>query len=229
MAAYELMLDKCSTAWAPWHVIPADRKWARNAAIAAIVRETLEEMNPQYPKPLGPQELRHQVTAHAEADRSVNDKMQKGYRYALTAPSAAASIPNSAAAHAGADAPLGVFCGKYMTDCRKEFPKSWFTRAKLASRPRLLAQFLRRRRQPAAVGLAQEGLAASRRSARLVSVVLPLSHGPPHAGRRPPPDQALEGIRRHVRQCKRIASRRSVLPPRQRQALLHWAYDSRKI
>jgi PPK2 family polyphosphate:nucleotide phosphotransferase len=49
--AYELMLDKCSTAWAPWHVIPADRKWARNAAIAAIVRETLEEMDPQYPKP----------------------------------------------------------------------------------------------------------------------------------------------------------------------------------
>ena len=51
MAAYELMLDKCSTSWAPWHVIPADRKWARNAAIAAIVRETLEQMNPQYPKP----------------------------------------------------------------------------------------------------------------------------------------------------------------------------------
>ena len=50
-AAYEMMLDRCSTAWAPWHVIPADRKWARNAAIAAIVRETLEEMDPQYPKP----------------------------------------------------------------------------------------------------------------------------------------------------------------------------------
>jgi PPK2 family polyphosphate:nucleotide phosphotransferase len=50
-AAYELMLDKCSTAWAPWHVIPADRKWARNAAVAAIVRETLEAMSPQYPKP----------------------------------------------------------------------------------------------------------------------------------------------------------------------------------
>src|SRR5215207_7821569 len=36
-AAYEIMLDRCSTAWAPWHVIPADRKWARNAAIAALV------------------------------------------------------------------------------------------------------------------------------------------------------------------------------------------------
>ena len=49
--AYETMLESCSTAWAPWHVIPADRKWARNAAIAAIVRETLEEMDPQYPEP----------------------------------------------------------------------------------------------------------------------------------------------------------------------------------
>ena len=51
VAAYELMLERCSTSWAPWHVIPADHKWARNAAIAAIVRETLDRMDPQYPKP----------------------------------------------------------------------------------------------------------------------------------------------------------------------------------
>jgi polyphosphate kinase 2 (PPK2 family) len=50
-AAYEIMLDRCSTPWAPWYVIPANRKWARNAAIAAIVRETLETMRPAYPKP----------------------------------------------------------------------------------------------------------------------------------------------------------------------------------
>jgi PPK2 family polyphosphate:nucleotide phosphotransferase len=50
-AAYEIMLHRCSTPWAPWHVIPADRKWARNAAIAAIVRSTLEAMAPQYPTP----------------------------------------------------------------------------------------------------------------------------------------------------------------------------------
>lgn len=50
-AAYELMLFKCSTPWAPWYVIPSDRKWARNAAISAIVRDTLERMNPQYPRP----------------------------------------------------------------------------------------------------------------------------------------------------------------------------------
>lgn len=51
MAAYEMALSRCSTAHAPWHVVPADRNWYRNAAIAGIVRETLEEMNPQYPKP----------------------------------------------------------------------------------------------------------------------------------------------------------------------------------
>jgi PPK2 family polyphosphate:nucleotide phosphotransferase len=49
--AYEIMLDRCSTKWAPWYVIPSDRKWARNAAIAAIVRKTLADMDPRYPKP----------------------------------------------------------------------------------------------------------------------------------------------------------------------------------
>lgn len=49
--AYEIMLERCSTPYAPWHVIPADRKWARNSIIAAIVRAKLEEMNPRYPKP----------------------------------------------------------------------------------------------------------------------------------------------------------------------------------
>ena len=51
MAAYQIMLERCSTRWAPWHVISADRKWARNAAIAAIVRATLEDMDPRYPTP----------------------------------------------------------------------------------------------------------------------------------------------------------------------------------
>ncbi|MGB3141860.1 MAG: PPK2 family polyphosphate kinase [Aestuariivirga sp.] len=51
MAAYETAISRCSTEHAPWHIIPADRNWARNAAIARIVRETLEEMNPQYPLP----------------------------------------------------------------------------------------------------------------------------------------------------------------------------------
>ena len=50
-SAYETMLDRCSTAHAPWRVVPADKKWRRNAIIAAVVRAKLEELNPQYPRP----------------------------------------------------------------------------------------------------------------------------------------------------------------------------------
>lgn len=50
-AAYETMLDRCSTEWAPWHVIPSDRKWARNAIVAGIVRQTLEAMDPRPHRP----------------------------------------------------------------------------------------------------------------------------------------------------------------------------------
>jgi len=48
--AYETLLHRCSTPWAPWHVVPADRKWVRNAVIARIVKATLEAMDPRYPK-----------------------------------------------------------------------------------------------------------------------------------------------------------------------------------
>ena len=53
MKAYETMLARCSTAHAPWYVIPADRNSARNALISRIVRATLEDMNPKYPAPAG--------------------------------------------------------------------------------------------------------------------------------------------------------------------------------
>lgn len=49
--AYALMLERCSTKHAPWRIVPADKKWRRNAIIAAVVRQTLEELDPQYPKP----------------------------------------------------------------------------------------------------------------------------------------------------------------------------------
>ncbi len=51
MDAYEIALERCSTEHAPWHIIPANKKWRRNVLIAAIVRGTLEEMNPVYPNP----------------------------------------------------------------------------------------------------------------------------------------------------------------------------------
>jgi polyphosphate kinase 2 (PPK2 family) len=46
-----MALSRCSAEHAPWHVVPSDRNWVRNAIIARIVRETLEDMNPQYPEP----------------------------------------------------------------------------------------------------------------------------------------------------------------------------------
>jgi polyphosphate kinase 2 (PPK2 family) len=50
-AAYEDVLRRCSTAQAPWFVVPADRKWYRNWAVASLLAETLEEMDPTYPRP----------------------------------------------------------------------------------------------------------------------------------------------------------------------------------
>lgn len=49
MDAYEEMLEKTSTAWAPWYVIPADRKWYTRALVAEIINSTLESMNLSYP------------------------------------------------------------------------------------------------------------------------------------------------------------------------------------
>jgi len=50
-AAYEDALSRCSTAHAPWYVIPANHKWFRNLAIARIVVEHLESLHMKYPKP----------------------------------------------------------------------------------------------------------------------------------------------------------------------------------
>ena len=49
VAAYEAALTNCSTPWAPWFVIPANRKWARNFAVSQIIVETLEELRLKYP------------------------------------------------------------------------------------------------------------------------------------------------------------------------------------
>ena len=49
MTAYQAALTRCSTAYAPWYVIPADRKWHRDWLLAHMVAEALREMNPQYP------------------------------------------------------------------------------------------------------------------------------------------------------------------------------------
>lgn len=49
--AYEDMLSNCSTAQAPWFVVPSNRKWFRNLAVASILRETMESMQIKVPAP----------------------------------------------------------------------------------------------------------------------------------------------------------------------------------
>jgi len=51
MAAYEDVFRECSTSWAPWYIIPANKKWYRNLAVSQIIVEALEEMDLQLPKP----------------------------------------------------------------------------------------------------------------------------------------------------------------------------------
>ena len=47
--AYEDAINSCATGYAPWHIVPADRKWARNLWMLQTIVRTLEEMKPQYP------------------------------------------------------------------------------------------------------------------------------------------------------------------------------------
>jgi PPK2 family polyphosphate:nucleotide phosphotransferase len=49
VAAYEETLTETSTEWAPWHVVPADRNWVKAAAVAQLLVDELERMNPQLP------------------------------------------------------------------------------------------------------------------------------------------------------------------------------------
>lgn len=51
MEAYEAAIKKCSTSYAPWFIIPSDKKWFRNLAISTILVNTLESMNMKFPEP----------------------------------------------------------------------------------------------------------------------------------------------------------------------------------
>jgi polyphosphate kinase 2 (PPK2 family) len=51
LQAYEDMLSKTSTEWAPWYIIPANQKWYRNLAVSRILVETLEELKMKFPPP----------------------------------------------------------------------------------------------------------------------------------------------------------------------------------
>jgi hypothetical protein len=162
---------------------------------------------------------------------TVNDKFQRGYRYRLTAAPGRGFDPEFKPELTPAEMlSLGVFGGLYMTDCAKEFPKSWFARAKLApgKRDNAINYFKTDASQP---------LAEWRRKGWLHK------EDPRgwfqwycryYMGRRHEDDarqiKRWKAFRRHIGQIKAhceagdFSCRR-----RQRQALLHWAYDSRRI
>lgn len=162
----------------------------------------------------------------------VSDKMQKGYKYTLSAP-----IGRKFDSIFAPDLTpkqmleMGVFGGKYMTDCQKEFPKSWFVRAKLSpegKNPKL--NFF---------GVdASQSLSTWRKKGWIYK------DDPRgwfqwycryYMGRRIPEEDGRQikrwiAMRRHIMQIKNKCRLGDYSCNRkQRQALLHWAYDSRKI
>ena len=161
----------------------------------------------------------------------VNDRMQRGYRYALVAPAGRNFDPDfrpdltpSEMLH------LGVFGGKYMTDCTDEFPASWFAKARLSPQ-----------RSDPKVNFF--GVAASQPLSvwRKKGWIYPDDprgwfqwYCRYYIGRRCPDDQRQikrwRAMRRHIAQIEKHCPKgEAECRPRQRQALLHWAYDSRKI
>jgi PPK2 family polyphosphate:nucleotide phosphotransferase len=50
VGAYEAALSRCSTTWAPWYAIPADKKWFRNYAVVRLLVDTLERLDLRYPE-----------------------------------------------------------------------------------------------------------------------------------------------------------------------------------
>jgi polyphosphate kinase 2 (PPK2 family) len=51
MSAYEEAITATSKRWAPWHVVPADRNWVKALAVATLLVDVLERMDPKLPEP----------------------------------------------------------------------------------------------------------------------------------------------------------------------------------
>lgn len=163
----------------------------------------------------------------------VNDLMQKDYRYVLTAPAGKDFDPRFRPELTPAQMlKLGVFGGKYMTDCRAEFPASWFRGARLSATGRheaSLNYFKVNASQPLAVW----------RGRGWIHPADPRGWFQWYCryflGRRLPEVDETQikrwlAIRRHLAQVRRhCAPGNMACRPRQKQALLHWAYDARRL
>ncbi|HSD91580.1 MAG TPA: hypothetical protein VLB11_00950 [Methyloceanibacter sp.] len=163
---------------------------------------------------------------------TVNDKMQNGYRYELAAPPGRDFDSEFRPELTPKEMlRLGVFCGKYMTDTRKEFPKSWFDGAKLSPKGRdcSLNYFGVDASQPLSVW----------RKKGWIHPDDPRGwfqwYCRYYMGRRMPEEDCRQikrwkAIRRHAAQITANCEPGDLTcRKRQRQALLHWAYDSRKL
>lgn len=162
----------------------------------------------------------------------VHDLMQDGYTYTCTESVGQNFAPGFTPELTPKEMlTLGVFGGKYMTDCQKEFPKDWFEHAKLNHEvhdPEL--NFFRVN--------ASQPLSEWRRK-HWISPEDPRGwfqwYCRYYIGRRIPEVDSVQikrwkGITRHIAQLKKHCRKGDFsCRPVQRQALLHWAYDSRKL
>jgi hypothetical protein len=158
--------------------------------------------------------------------------MQRGYRYERTDAPGANFDPEFRPELTPAEMlALGVFGGKYMTDCRDEFPAGWFAAAKLASgrRDPSLNYFGVDASQPLSVWRAKGWIHPDDPRGWFQWYCRY------YMGRRLPKEDRRQigrwkAMRRHIRQVHRNCDPCDfACRPRQRQALLHWAYDSRNI
>lgn len=162
----------------------------------------------------------------------VSDKMQKNYSYELSEPTGRNFAPDFKPDLTPAEMlALGVFSGVYMRDCKDEFPKSWFTRAKFATGPRdaKINLFKMNASQPLSVWQSKGWIYPEDPRGWFQWYCRY------YMGRRIPAEDARQikrwkAISRHMAQVRNNCRPRDLTcRSRQRQAILHWAYDSRKI
>ncbi|MHC4563383.1 MAG: hypothetical protein ACYS8X_11485 [Planctomycetota bacterium] len=161
----------------------------------------------------------------------VNDAMQRGYRYSLTKPIGRCfDVGFKPQLTPKQMLELGVFGGKYLTDCTDEFPAAWFAKARLSpgGYDASLNYFGVRASKPLATWW-EKGWIHPDDPRGWFQWYCRYYMGRRHE------DDARQikrwiAMRRHVAQILRNCTPGDLTcRPKQRQALLHWAYDSRKL